>query len=508
MEWLPLTLTALLALAAVVAAFALSLARARALAALAAAETERDAAGAELSDKRGEIDRLGAELRELERRSAELTERVQAAERARAMELEAQERLYQDRLRAADERTKELHADYERRNRELTGRIEETFFSLSTKALKDSSDTFLKIAQQSFNAEREKASKELGAKHTAIDQLIDPIRETLAKTGERLELYEARRGESFARLHQQIEGIGSANITLREETGKLVKALSKPEVRGRYGEIQLKRVAELAGMAAYCDFTEQTTTRDTDGKALRPDMIVRMPNDRVVAVDAKTNTYAYLEALGSETPEARDKHLERFARHVAEQAEKLAKKGYWAEYKGSAEFVVMFVPGDHFLDAALERRPDLLDLAAQNNVILATPSTLIGLLRAVAVGWREKSLADEADHLFKLGRELHDRAAAAFAHAKKLGETLHKAVDHYNKFTASVDSRLTPTLRKFEETGAKGKKELAPPVEVTVTPRLLEAAHTVEPKGEASRSDDADRNKADGNAAGFDANVT
>jgi len=467
---------AVLALAAGGAAFWMSLGRARALAAQAAAETERDAAGAELSAARDEADRLRAEIRGVERRAAELTERIEAGERARAMELEGQERLYRERLEAAEARQRELAADYERRHKELTGRIEETFASLSNRALKESSETFLKIAQQNFAAERERAAKELGTKHEAFDKLIAPIRETLTKTGERLELNETRRGESFARLHQQIEGIGAANVTLREETGKLVKALSKPEVRGRYGEIQLRRVAELAGMAAYCDFTEQTTTRDGDGRALRPDMVVRMPNDRVVAVDAKTNTYAYLEALGSETPEAREKHLERFARHVAEQAEKLSRKGYWAEYDGSAEFVVMFVPGDHFLDAALERRPDLLDMAAERNVILATPSTLIGLLRAVAVGWREKSLADEADHLFRLGRELHDRAAAAFAHAKKLGETLHKAVDHYNKFTASVDTRLTPTLRKFEDAGAKGKKELAAPAEVHVTPRLLEAA--------------------------------
>jgi DNA recombination protein RmuC len=202
---------------------------------------------------------------------------------------------------------------------------------------------------------------------------------------------------------------------------------------------------------------------------------VRLPNERVIAVDAKCNTYAYLEAVNARDDAERAEHLSRFGRHVVDQAKKLGEKKYWAAWDGSPEFVVMFVPGDHFVDAALSQRPDLIEIAASHNVILASPSTLIGLLRAVAVGWREAKLAEEAQELFALGRELHDRAETAFAHASSLGKAIAASVERYNKLVGSIDSRLVPTLRKFEQAGVSSGKPLTEPARVEVPVRGLEA---------------------------------
>jgi DNA recombination protein RmuC len=276
----------------------------------------------------------------------------------------------------------------------------------------------------------------------AVDELIKPMGETLRRTEEK------------------IAGLSSASADLRAETGKLVRALSRPEVRGRYGEIQLRRVAELAGMVAYCDFTEQASARDGDGRLQRPDMIVNLPNEHVVAVDAKCNIDAYVKAAEAVDEGERERLLSKFAEHVCEQVTKLSAKSYWAAWEGSAELVVMFVPGDQFLDAALSRCPELLEQAAERNVILATPSTLIGLLRAVAVGWREKRIEEQAQELFRLGKELHERAAVAFGKVAEVGAAIDAAAKKYNVMVGSVESRLLPSLRKFEDGGVSSGKVL------------------------------------------------
>ncbi|MEZ6241611.1 MAG: DNA recombination protein RmuC [Phycisphaerales bacterium] len=370
----------------------------------------------------------------------------------------------QNDLARADERREATARELAERGT-LEKRFSDAFKALSAEALKSSRDEFIQQAKPVFEAAKKEHS-----------ELVKPIGETLAATREKLEQIEKARTESFAKLMTNVESMTGANNALRDETARLTRALSKPEIRGQYGEIQLKRVAELAGMTSYCDFVEQASQRDAKGNLLRPDMVVKLPNERVIAIDAKTNTLAYIEAVNEPDEKKRDGHLDRFAKHVSEQAKKLADKSYWAAWQGSAEFVVMFVPGDHFIDAALQRKPELLEEAAQRGVILASPSTLIGLLRAVAVGWHEHKLAQETRELIRLGVELHERAGAAFEHADKLGDSIRQSVERYNKLVGSIDSRLTPTLKKFEDAGAKSGKPLAELKPVDGSTRMLQAA--------------------------------
>jgi DNA recombination protein RmuC len=261
-------------------------------------------------------------------------------------------------------------------------------------------------------------------------------------------------------MAEHLSHVVSAASDLGRQTAQLAKALSRPEVRGRYGEIQLRRVAELAGMVPYCDFLEQQTARDGDGAAQRPDMVVRLPNDRVIVVDAKANLGAYLDAAASGDDAEREAHLERFARHIADQAKKLGDKKYWRHQGRAPDFVVMFVPGDQFIDAALARRPELIEQSSQAGVILASPSTLIGLLRAVAVGWGEHAVNENARALLRLATELHERAVTAAEHTARLGRSLTQAVNGYNDLVGSIESRLLPAARRMEEHGAKSGKEI------------------------------------------------
>jgi len=330
------------------------------------------------------------------------------------------------------------------------------FQALASESLRASNEEFLRLAQTAFAVQRSEASAELERRRSAVDQLITPVAKALEKTHQSLE----QMGRDNAGLREQVVKMSQSNLELRGETSKLVQALRKPNVRGRYGEVQLERVVEVAGMRSYCDFTTQSSQRDEDGKLTRPDLIVKLPNGRVVAIDAKMNVDAYLDALDAKTPEEAEAHLERYAETVMLQAQKLARKSYWTSFDASPEFVVMFIPGDQLVDAALQRRPELIEYAAERNVVIASPSTLIGLLRAVHVGWREKNLSESAQELFELGRELHQRAATVLEHAAIVGESIERARRSYNDFVGSIHSRLVPTLRRFEERDARSSKEI------------------------------------------------
>lgn len=451
-----LAVLGVLALSLLGATVALALGRARLAADLAAARTGADASERARAEARAEADRLGAQAAELtdslgarQVDAARLQEQLEASQAAHredqartaeqaARGLAAAEDLWKARLQEQETLSAERLASAQRERdaikaslAQVEQKFRDVFGSLAGEALKANSQQFMNMAEQ-----------KLSAKTTAVDELVKPIAETLKKTGEKLAVIE------------------QAGAELRSETGKLVRALREPHVRGRYGEIQLRRVAELAGMQNYCDFFEQDQSRGADGAALRPDMVVRLPNTRSVVVDAKTNIQAYLDALSAPSPDEAERQLDRFARHVAEQASALARKKYWAQYDGSPEFVVMFIPGDQFIDAALSRQPDLLERAAEQNVILASPSTLIGLLRAVAVGYHEQQLASAAEELRVLGKEFHDRVAKAMDHFAGLGKALNQAVERYNDFAGSYERRLEPVMRRFEDSGVKSAKDL------------------------------------------------
>jgi DNA recombination protein RmuC len=408
---------------------------------------ERDRAQEELERMVHEMDRVRQELGDASAKAEESGERVVA--------LSVELAQLNERLDGAEKRYLDLVNDEKR--------LTEQFEAIGGKSLRANQEALGKFITERLKDADSLSQAELDKRKQAIDALVKPISETLHKTHEQI-----------TQLDERVKASSASNESLKEETARLTKALSRPEIRGQYGEIQLRRVAELAGMTSYCDFSEQFSQRDEDGNLLRPDMVVTLPNERVIVVDAKANINAYIEAVNAPNDTVREEQLERFARHTSEQVKKLADKKYWSLFDGkSAEFVVMFVPGDHFIDAALARRPELLDIAAQQGVILASPSTLIGLLRAVAVGWREQALTEQAKELFELGKELHDRAATAFGHAGKLGDSLRQSVERYNSLVGSIDTRMMPTLKKFEDAGAKGSKALVEPKRVDGEPRAL-----------------------------------
>ncbi len=359
-----------------------------------------------------------------------------------------------------EEELRQMLKDASEREAQRAEQMKAAFAALASSTLRESTSEFLKLAGEKFGAVQQESVAALEARKREVERLVLPIAETLKRADEKLGALEKQRAQSEGELRAQMEAMGRAGVELRSETQKLVKALREPQVRGRYGEVQLKRVAELAGMRGYCDFVEQSQTVDAEGNAKRPDMIVRLPNGRELVVDAKANLKPYVDAMEAGNPEEVEACLRRFADGVLSQAKKLSAKGYFAEYEGSADFVVMFMPGDQFVDAALSRRPELLDVAASHNVIIASPSSLIAMLRAVAVGFREASLAEKAEELFSLGRELHERAATAMEHAGRIGKAIEAAAKSYNDFIGSYESRLRPTLEKFEEAGVKGVKGL------------------------------------------------
>jgi DNA recombination protein RmuC len=392
---------------------------------------------------------------------------AEAAGRAHVEELRHAQAILGEQLKSVEERERRFREEISKREAEM----KDAFRALSAETLSKSAQDFLKLAGERLGAQQQMAAAELEKRRVSMEQLVRPIQEVLQRTDEKLAAIEKERTGAYAGLNEQVKAMTEANRLLRDETGKLARALREPHVRGRYGELQLRRVAELAGMSAYCDFSEQESGVDGQGNVTRPDMIVRLPSERVVVVDAKTNIQGYLDALQAGTPQEAEACLDRFARHVAEQATALGRKKYWTQYSGSPEFVVMFIPGDQFIDAALTRQPEILESAARQNVLLAGPATLIGLLRAVAVGYKEQRLAAAAEELRELGIEFHNRAALAFEHFSRLGAALNTAVDRYNEFAGSYEKRLEPTLRKFEEAGVKGSKELPDVVQVEVRAR-------------------------------------
>lgn len=354
------------------------------------------------------------------------------------------------------------------------------FSALSNQALQQNNESFLKLAQEKLKQFQIQAKNELGEKEKSIQNLVKPIQEALNKTEKQIRQIEHERKEAYGALTQHLNSMAETQTALQSETRNLVKALSRPEVRGQWGELTLKRLAELAGMVEHCDFFEQEHVSAADG-SLRPDMVVRMPGNREIVVDVKTPLDAYLKAMEASTDELRQQALAKHARNVKQRIRELSAKSYWNQFKNSPEFVVLFIPGDQFLSSALDCDSQLLEEAMQQKVILATPTSLVALLRAIAYGWRQESLAENAEHIRNIGDDLYHRLAIFAEHLNKLGKSLSGSVQHFNKAVGSFDSRIIPGAKKFTEMGISEKKPLQRIDQVEANPRALETTTDPEP---------------------------
>jgi DNA recombination protein RmuC len=331
-------------------------------------------------------------------------------------------------------------------------RLRASFDSLAGDTLRANSDLFLRMARETLGRDQAIAQGALKERETAISQLVEPLRVALEKTELQVQALEKERLEAYSTLRTQIEALNSGQSQLQRETRNLVSALRRPEVRGRWGELTLRRLVELAGLSEHCDFTEQLQVAGDEG-ALRPDLVVHMPDNRDLVVDVKTPLDAFLEALEATTEEARQFQLKRHAQHVEMRVRQLASKHYWAQFARSPEFAVLFLPGDQFLGAALAERPDLLDTALKQSVIIATPSTLIALLKTVAYGWRQSAVAQNAALIRELGQELYRRMGNFTAHLGRTGQRLGAAVEAYNAAVGSLERQVLPQARRFTELG-------------------------------------------------------
>ncbi len=338
-------------------------------------------------------------------------------------------------------------------------KLSDSFSALSSRALQQNNEAFLRLAEQNLSKHQTQAKGELQQREKSIESLIKPIRDTLEKTERQLHSMEKDRKEAFGSLSEHLRQMSDTQVRLQRETGNLVSALRRPEVRGQWGEMTLKRLAELAGMTEYCDFYEQESVSTEEG-ILRPDMVVRMPDKRELVVDAKTPLDAYLNAVQSDNDDERKLELQRHARKLRDRVKELASKAYWLQFKNSPDYVVLFVPGDQFLSAALEQDVSILEYALSNKVILATPTSLIALLRAVAFGWRQQAVAENAEQIQQLGEELHNRMLTFTDHLGKLGSSLGSSIDHYNKAIGSLERSVLPGARKFSELGIEKRKQI------------------------------------------------
>ena len=340
-----------------------------------------------------------------------------------------------------------------------TSRLATAFSDLANQSLKSNSENFLRLAEQNLGAQHERAKRALGDREQAVENLVKPIKDALHQSQAQIAALEKSRSEAYGGIKSQLEAMQTSQQSLTQETQNLVKALRRPEVRGRWGEITLRRLVELAGMVEHCDFQEQVHISN-DEKTIRPDMIVRMPDHRELVVDVKTPLDAYLEAIEAKDDAQHKLGLERHARNVRDHVRKLAAKSYWEQFSKSPEFVILFIPGDQFLSAALNEDPDLIEYALSQQIILATPTSFVALLKAVAYGWRQLALADNAEEIRRLAVDVYGRLTAFVGHMNKVGKQLASSVEHYNRAVGSLEHKVLPGARKFVELGIRPKKEI------------------------------------------------
>jgi DNA recombination protein RmuC len=346
-------------------------------------------------------------------------------------------------------------------------RLRVAFDSIAGATLRSNSELFLRLAREALGRDQAVAQGALKEREAAIAQLIEPLRSALQRTEAQVQEIERERRDAFSTLRTQIESLAGGQVQLQKETRNLVTALRRPEVRGRWGEMTLRRLVELAGLSEHCDFTEQPQVLGEEGAALRPDLVVHMPEARDLVIDAKTPLEAFLSAIDAGTEEERQQALKRHAQQVEARVRDLASKSYWAQFAHSPEFAVLFLPGDQFLSAALAERPQLMETALTQGVIIATPSTLIALLKTVAYGWRQSAVAHNAALIRDLGQELYRRLGTFGGHLGRMGQRLGGAVEAYNAAVGSLERQVMSQARRFSEVGVTADAPLPEIEQVT-----------------------------------------
>jgi len=430
-----------------------------------AAESERRASTVEGSivELRAQVEKAGEDFEKLR---TTLDDEREAKVRAETELKETTQRLAEEKKLLEDARNK----------------LSDAFKALSDDALKSNNEAFLTLAKKSLETVLAEAKGDLGQRQEAIQGLVKPLSETLKQYEEHVRALETSREKAYTSLEEQIKGLSATHQQLQKETGSLATALRTPQVRGRWGEMTLRRAVELAGMSEHCDFTEQAGVATEEGRLI-PDLIVQLPAGRQIVVDAKAPLDAYLDAVSAETGEQRDELMKRHARQLRTRMNDLAGKAYWQQFETAPELVVMFIPGESFFAAAVDSDRGLIEDGMKKSVVIATPTTLLALLHAIAYGWRQEQIAQNAQRISELGKDLYERMRVLADHLKDIGRELEKATASYNKAVGSMEARVLPAARRFKELGAVSGNDIPLVEPIETTPRLVNAPESAKEEG-------------------------